>query len=210
MSIRSWTISLLALSAGLCMSLTACHPSGVETSPSSTPTAPATSEVLESVPTTPTPVPASAAGPGQNIPIPRISNQGKEISEDGAVAFLYHYFDLMNYALETYDADPLTKVTSRSCLPCGQNFIDPLRANAELGHWQVGGKYDIEVTSAKLNEQKEATLVFNYSMGPTTMYKAPKVELEHHEGMREHAQGVAVLKAEKHWMLLDFNFSFED
>lgn len=211
MSSRSRALALFAVPLAFSFALTSCQDGNdpaATTSPSESPAAASPTASPSPTKSQPAkPVPASAEGPAKNIPVPEMPEEAESIDEHGATAFLVFYFELMNHALETYDSTPLEKVTYKSCRACYEGFIFPLEANAELGHWQVGGKYNVAITASNLNKHGEATLRFNYGVSAQTMYEAPNKPLESIPAAPQRNEGVAVLKEDSGWKLLDFNFA---
>lgn len=215
MAYRIWKPRLLVIPLITAFVLTSCQPS----EPSEDPSPPATAETTQAVtpsPTvsaTPTPKPATAEGPAENIPVPEMPTAAKNTSEEGSAAFLEHYFDLINYALHTYDTEPLEKLTSQSCVPCGEGLIDPIWYHADQGHWQVGGTNHLAVTGATLASENEGLVSFNLEVDAQTIYSAPNQIVEESPASNEVITGVAVLKLEgasSSWNVYDINMSIEE
>lgn len=210
-----FTSSRWATLASFCLLMAACQAS-TSSPPKSDPegapptvqesTTPSSTAGQKKPSSSPEPIPASKDGPAKNIPVPKISKSATKPTAAGAAAFLEHYFDLMNYALETYDTDPLVEVTSRSCIPCGENFIDPLWYNDDLGHWQVGGDYHLEVTAAQKPRDTEATVIFRFTTDPVQIYQSPNNVIDQSSGTSEPVHGVSTLVFDSGWKLRDFNF----
>lgn len=70
-------------------------------------------------------------------------------TKDGIIAFTQYYFELVDYAVLTYDTKPLKAVTERTCYLCAKQIIDPADGNRGHGGWHVGGKTAVTVTFAK-------------------------------------------------------------
>ncbi len=217
MSSRSRALALFAVPLAFSFALTSCQDGNdpaATTSPSESPAA--ASPTASPSPTKsqpPKPVPASAEGPAKNIPVPEMPPAAAANDDVGAARFLEHYFELMNYTLETYDTKPIERITSRSCLPCGQGFIDPIRFNKQEGNWQVGGKNHVRVTGVNLKETDEALVSFTLEVDAQKIYSAPNKVLESSPAIPAGIHGVAVLKRDSEnppWKLNDINMKVGD
>ena len=114
--------------------------------------------------------PASAAGPAENVPIPKMPADAKEYSEEGAAAFTKYYFDLVNYSIETNDADPLKKVTTKDCIVCGVSIIDEATEAKKVGKWQVGGKHHPKILDSYITGDKLAAVTVEYTADRAKIY----------------------------------------
>ena len=202
-------LGLLAVSMIACLGLSACQPTETppETSPTAT-TAPA-SESPTATPTAstePTPKPADSKGPGRNIPEPEPPKTAKMNSEDGAKDFTDFYFDVVNYALETYDAEPLAEVSSRACYLCGDFLIDPIRRNADRGNWQVGGHYKIEDIVVTEHDSNEYVVSFMVTRDRKRMYSNTGEMVEDSPPIITPIAGAANLKFDSKWIVESLAF----
>ncbi|EMQ98607.1 DUF6318 family protein [Paeniglutamicibacter gangotriensis] len=171
------TILLVACSGALVVSATGCVGNADPVDPAETSPAPTTS-AASSPPTaspsptakpTSTPVPASSNGPAKNWPVPKMPESAKEKSEEGISAFAEHYYDLVNYTIQTNDTKPIKKVTNRSCTECGEGFIDPFDNNLKAGSWLAGADFEITVTKSIL-QPKNGVVLYTSSQGEMVAY----------------------------------------
>ncbi|HCH48027.1 MAG TPA: hypothetical protein DEX36_08995 [Glutamicibacter sp.] len=94
----------------------------------------------------------------------------KEYSEEGAAAFTKYYFDLVNYSIETNDADPLKKVTTKDCIVCGVSIIDEATEAKKVGKWQVGGKHHPKILDSYITGDKLAAVTVEYTADRAKIY----------------------------------------
>ncbi|WP_336710840.1 DUF6318 family protein [Arthrobacter sp. USHLN218] len=139
-----------ALLAAAALALTAC---GGDAEGQPDPTAsPATSAAAE----TPTPTPsaspsykpASADGPAENVPFPKMPEEARERTKAGLEAFTRYWYDLLNYAYESGDVSPIREITETSCKRCG-DITQNIEEWHENGRWQVGGTVEIDGTGTE-------------------------------------------------------------
>lgn len=94
------------------------------------------------------PSPASSSAPAVNIPQPAVNGLVGEATPEGARAFLYYYFDLKAYALQTGDTAALLELTDGAAGELAE--ADRLRAVYDDGGWVLGGQpkvKDIHLTT---------------------------------------------------------------
>ncbi|MGF9660319.1 DUF6318 family protein [Arthrobacter crystallopoietes] len=108
-------------------------PSAAAVTPTPTPTA------------TPSYKPASADGPAENVPLPKMPKEAKEKTHAGLEAFARHWYALLNYAYESGDASPLKEITGDDCERC-QMVYEGLDAQGSTT-WTVGGQVQIQQIS---------------------------------------------------------------
>jgi hypothetical protein len=124
------------------------------------------------------PSPASSSAPASNIRQPESNDLVTENSHEGARAFLFHYFDLTAYALQTGDTDVLLA------------HLDGAAAEAERagriakvyedGGWILGGQPKVKnvlITSPEGDGAVSALLPVN--PGEYTAFGAEGEVLEH-------------------------------
>lgn len=117
--------------------------------------------------------PATAAGPAENVPVPKMPASAKENSEEGAAAFTTFYFDLVNYSIETNDAKPLKKVTTKDCIVCGVSIIDEATEAKKLGKWHVGGVHHPKILDSYISGKGLAAVTVEYTADNAEIYLAP-------------------------------------
>jgi hypothetical protein len=136
-----------ALLAAAALGLTAC---GGDAEGQPDPTAsPATSAAAETQSSTPEAAPkykpASADGPAENVPLPKMPKEAKEKSKAGLEAFTRYWYELLNYAYESGDLKPLEKATAASCLRC-QDVGEVISDWHSEGRWMLGGQVKVDGT----------------------------------------------------------------
>lgn len=116
-------------------------------------TAPAPSPAPSSTPSAGY-VPASAAGPAQNVPLPEMPEIAREKSKEGLEAFARHFYELVNYAYQTGDLEPLRAISAPDCVAC--NFaINQVQIGYEDSDWIVGGQLEIGAIVSEFVESPE-------------------------------------------------------
>ena len=93
----------------------------------------------------------------------------KNNSEAGIKAFALYYYDLVEYTIQTNDTEPIKKVTMKSCLACGESFIDPFDNNEKAGSWLVGSPFNMKVTKTIL-QPKNGIALFTTKQGEMVAY----------------------------------------
>lgn len=99
----------------------------------------------ESTPATPAgtrPSPASSSAAASNIQRPATNDLVGEASAEGARAFLYYYFDLKAYVLQTGDAAAVLEVLDGAASE--QAEAERLEAVYDGGGWVLGGQPKVE------------------------------------------------------------------
>src|SRR5690625_3839390 len=120
-------------------------------------------------------VPASAEGPAQNVPEPRLPAVTTEDSEEGAIAALQYFWEAELYASLTGNSEPLIVVSSDECAFCTES-IEGWPRNYERGYWSaMHGEIEVEVTEVVRDlEDKDsanvAHLYFELVEPPTDFY----------------------------------------
>ncbi|MFD1375874.1 DUF6318 family protein [Micrococcus antarcticus] len=172
-------IAVVASVAAVALALSGCNAGNTEGPKTSPSAAIETSPNPVSTAEKPSPAeslkykPASADGPAENVPVPERPALAGEYSEDGAAAFTKFYFDLVNYSIETNDAAPLKKVTTKECIVCGVSIIDEATEAEELGKWQVGGKHHPKILDAYITGENLAAVTVEYTADNAEIYLAP-------------------------------------
>lgn len=174
-------IACVALLAASSIALAACE-SGPETPPTPTPAQSQEKPTSSAAPTqssssspkeTEEYKPASAKGPAENVPIPKMPAQASENTAEGAAHFAEYYFELINYLVESNDSTPLKRVTSRACELCGEYLIDPAARAQVSGKWQVGGEHKFRVTDSYMSAKNKAAVSMAYSIDEAEFYFIP-------------------------------------
>lgn len=176
-------IAVVASFAAVALALSGCSTGNAEepTSSASTveaaPSATSPKSVSPSASETDKYEPASANGPAKNVPVPNLPATAKKNSEEGAAAFAEYYFELINYVIQTNDAEPLKKSTTRECEICGKSLIDPAGRAQISGKWQVGGEHIYEVVDSYKSSSDKAIVTVRFEVESADFYIKPN-ELE--------------------------------
>jgi hypothetical protein len=137
-------VAVLAVAA---LGLTACGGDadgepGTSASPATSAVAAETATPTPSPSATPEYKPASADGPAENVPVPKMPDKAKEKSEEGLKAFAEYWYANLNYAFETGEMAPLEAISGQDCGGC--NRVKPVITEWNTGgRWLVGGKLTV-------------------------------------------------------------------
>lgn len=118
--------------------------------------------------------PATSKEPAKNVALPKMPAAAKSPTADGARAFSEYYFDIINYAVETNDSQPLKNVSTHSCQVCGESLIDPADAAKRAGSWQVGGKHSYEVLDSYMSAKNKAAVTMSFETDKSVLYSSDK------------------------------------
>lgn len=94
-------------------------------------------------------IPASADGPAQNVPEPKLPAVATENTEEGAEATLEYFWEAVDYARLTGETDPLDLVSHESCEFCDM-YIEGWQDRYNNGDWAVIGE-PIEIDRLESN-----------------------------------------------------------
>lgn len=83
--------------------------------------------------------PASADGPAENVPVPKLPKAARERSERGLKAFVKYWYETLSYAYETGDLGPLHDASGSQCAGC-QRVDETISEWHAEGKWLSGGK----------------------------------------------------------------------
>lgn len=148
-------IAILLITAAA-LALSACTgPAGAE--PSASP-APAASAAAQSPRPTSTNKPASEDSPAENVPVPEMPDEASLKSQQGLEAFIPYWFDLLSYAYESGDLEPLKGYSGPDCFIC-KSFSETVREGNSGDRWIVGGK----LTVTDIEDRYEPTVDGSYS-----------------------------------------------
>lgn len=81
-------------------------------------------------------IPASADGPAQNVPEPKLPAVATENTEEGAEATLEYFWEAVDYARLTGETAPLALVSHESCEFCDM-YIEGWQDRYNNGDWAV-------------------------------------------------------------------------
>ncbi|WP_022870958.1 DUF6318 family protein [Yaniella halotolerans] len=81
-------------------------------------------------------IPASADGPAQNVPEPKLPAVATEKTEEGAEATLKYFWEAIDYARLTGETDPIALVSHDVCEFCDL-YMEGWRERYENGDWAV-------------------------------------------------------------------------
>ncbi|EMY32576.1 lipoprotein, partial [Arthrobacter crystallopoietes BAB-32] len=123
--------------AAAALGLTACggDAQGGQASPAASPAASTQVQTATPMPTaTPSYKPASADGPAENVPLPKMPEKAKEESKEGLEEFVKYWYATLSYAYETGDMEPLKQISGKGCKGC-------LRVEQTISEWHTDGKW---------------------------------------------------------------------
>ncbi|MHA7263606.1 DUF6318 family protein [Arthrobacter sp. TMN-37] len=124
------------------------------------------------------PSPASSSAPASNIRQPESNELATENSAEGARAFLFHYFDLTAYALQTGDTGVLLEHLDGAAAEADR--AGRIAEVYEDGGWILGGQPKVKnilVTSPE--GAAEVTALLPVNPGEYTSFGADGKVLEH-------------------------------
>ena len=103
-------------------------------------------------------VPASAEGPAQNVPEPRLRASATEASEEGALETLEYFWEAAQYTRLTGDSTHIGLVSSDNCEFCN-TFMTDWRDAYDSGNWAVpDGEVNYEISEAWSANEEDGTL----------------------------------------------------
>ncbi|MHA7180822.1 DUF6318 family protein [Arthrobacter sp. MDB2-24] len=114
-----------------------------------------TSESPAAAPSPAAPSPASSSSAAVNIQRPPSNELVGEVSPEGARAFLYYYFDLKAYVLQTGDAPAMLELLDGAAGE--QAEAERLSAVYDGGGWVLGGQPKVENVYLTTEEVAEGT-----------------------------------------------------
>ena len=159
---------LMTMGAGtIVLAAAGCGGNADPVEPTATPPTPSTSAATSPPAATPSPtakpgpkpIPGSSKGPAKNWPVPKMPDAAKKKSVDGLKAFIAHYYDLLEYTLDTNDSKALRRVTEPECKACFEEFIDTADGNKVAGSWITGADFTPTVTRAIIQGESGVALI---------------------------------------------------
>ncbi len=167
----------LAVAVVLLVLLSGCAGAGSSSDESSAAASPKTS-----APTTPTPAPAptpgavykpaSAEGPAENVPLPKMSEAAKKETEAGLEDFAKYFFQLINYGYETGDVEPVKKLSGPNCVSC-MSYYGVVESGFQDDDWLTGARIHLHSISSGFVKSPRGSyqLVIDISQEPITYYR---------------------------------------
>lgn len=167
-------------------------------------------------------VPASADGPAQNVPEPRLPTAAAENSETGAESALSFFWEAEEYARLTGDTELIALVSSEECEFCIES-IQGWEQSYQEGFWNVpNGSLNIEITATDFVEgdagrRSVAHLFFELDEPATEFYdKGGQITAESFDAPEVNDwfalmyYNATAQKWEIEWIGLEENISWED
>ncbi|GAA1338099.1 DUF6318 family protein [Arthrobacter roseus] len=156
--------------------LSGCAGAGASSDESSAAALPKTS--ASATPTlTPTPTPsavykpASAEGPAQNVPLPKMPEAATKETKAGLQAFGKYVIALFSYGYETGDVKPVKAVISSDCDLCA-NYFKMVKAGYEDDDWLGGAKLDVLGSTSVFKKTPDGKyqLILDITQEPTEYF----------------------------------------
>ncbi|HEX2893408.1 MAG TPA: DUF6318 family protein [Marmoricola sp.] len=129
----------------------------------------------------PPPSPSPSTTPVSTTPsAPAMPDAAKENTKAGAIAFVRHYVELINYAQATGDTSALAAVEDTGCASCarGRKYLD--RVYRGGGH-VAGGTWTIRTAQAKSSGENWAVTVVG-DFAPSDVFLAANATPKHADG----------------------------
>jgi hypothetical protein len=196
---------VFAVLAVAALGLTACG-GDAEGEPGSS-ASPANSAVAAETATpsaTPKYKPASADGPAENVPLPKMPSEASLKSQQGLEAFIPYWFETLSYAYESGDLRPLKELTGPQCFSCDE-FAKVINAWHVQDGWIAGGQVKVTDIEDRFVETKDGSFrpyVF-LTQEPMDYYEEG-MKADSTPGMREPVLFVpAFIYENGSWILMD-------
>ncbi len=107
---------------------------------------------------TPTPTqeykPASAEGPAQNVPLPKMPEAAKKETKEGLEAFSKYVIALFSYGYETGDVEPMKTAINSDCDVCA-NYFTTVEAAYRDDSWLGGAKLEVRQVVSEFKKTPE-------------------------------------------------------
>lgn len=130
------------------------------------------------------PVATTEPTPEPTAEPPELPAAAQQDTKAGAVAFAKHYIDVVNYATETGDVQPLWSASSNSCESCA-NFMEILTGVYRGGGRVEGGAWTVRSFSATAAGRPNVWLMaLNLNADKQVVYRGPGAEPEERDGGR--------------------------
>ncbi|WP_345469556.1 DUF6318 family protein [Glutamicibacter ectropisis] len=123
--------------------------------------------------TTPSYIQATSEGPAKNVVLPAMPKDAQEFSEKGASSFVEYYFELLNYTIESNDAEEIKDLSFKECSLCNKSIIDEAEEAQKSGEWQVGGKHHPTILDSYISGKNIAIVTVEYTADPAKIYSSP-------------------------------------
>ena len=117
--------------------------------------------------------PATSATPTQVAPT--LPEAAKDDSEEGAVAFVKHYIELLNYAANTGDVKPLRDASDPNCEGCNSYIALFEETYANGGYFKDPGWQPLAQQSSSTNSKHDVWIEVN---APENRYRPNRTAKE--------------------------------
>ena len=121
----------------------------------------------------PSPVyrPASAQGPAENVPLPKLPKLAKQKSKEGLIAFAEYWYALLNYGYETGDVEPVKAISGPDCVACN-GFYKAMASAYSNNDWVTGGSVEIVSSTSEfvLTPDGHYQALVEFTQEPTVFY----------------------------------------
>lgn len=100
-------------------------------------------------------IPASADGPAQNVPEPRLPAVATENTEEGAEASFQYFWEAEEYARLTGDTSAIALLSSETCDFCSES-IDGWADSYADGYWtDIRGDLEAQISDVQIAKEDE-------------------------------------------------------
>ncbi len=109
------------------------------------------------------------ATPSSSTPPVLKPPEADQATREGAAAFARFWFDVLNTALATVDADTLSQISEPGCETC-QNYIGSLDRSASAGEHYKGGTFIVKDVVTAPEVGLGASVLVNYDVTEALVY----------------------------------------
>ena len=149
--------------------------------------------------------PATEQGPAQNAPTPVLSEEVKEFSEEGLIAFAEFWHGTVNYALETGDIRPMRYTSADGCQPCRSLSQIPYLVYMEDG-WVEGGLQTVQSVTTSFESDASGRYQAEVMVEGSEMnvYRANNDLVKTYKGSPPDSYTLWLIYVDDMWRVADF------
>ncbi len=124
-------------------------------------------EVLEPEP--------GASATSSTSPAPTMPAQAREDSDEGRVAFVAHWIEVLNHTSETGQTSELEEISAESCAGCAE-YIDLYRSTYRSGGSVEGARWEIQ--DLAIDQQNPSVVFVRYTTGEVRFQASTDAPIE--------------------------------